>query len=955
MYDVVVTAQIVGIVLTVLAIVLVVHMEATNVQKLMSYFMIAVLVENCANLCELLAKEPREAMVAIKMQYLGITLVPVFFAQFIFAYCNRKEPKRVLWTITAVAGGIITMVWTNDYHHLFYKSSSFVEGRDYSYFVFEYGPAFWLFMVVCVIVPFVLAFSVLFRAFLYETKLKKKMHYIYFCFLGMIPLVAFMMRAKHLMVEYDFVPMIMSFLLSIVVIFVWSRRTYDLSRIADRTVLYEIQDGSIFLDDEKRIVSFNPMAAQIFEGLNEDLIGKNIDNIKTFPHDIVVIEGKNEFAIGDAYYEVHNRFVKDKAGELLGYVLLIIDITETKKHIEESEEMRVKAEAASIAKSAFMATMTHEMRTPMNAIVGLAELIKEESRGRKVYQFACDIKDASSKLLDIFNDVWDISSVEAGKMKSETKEYSLKAFMVDVQCYMKDKLKDSKVIFTEIVDDDLPNGYFGDIGHIRQVLDNILDNALKFTKKGKITLIVDGKEVSNNQMMLQFTVKDTGIGIKESDLQKIFYNFEQVDTGVTRSVDGTGLGLSVAKNLTEMMGGTITVDSVYGRGSNFSICITQTVVDHTKYIDVTDDMLDDGEQERLFIAPECRILVVDDNLINRKVVIGLLKAYQCKVDEAASGFEALDLVKKNRYDIILMDHMMPELDGVETTRFIRTDCGENGKIPVVIALTANATTGIREFFLENEFQDYVTKPVDRVLFHRVLLKWIPKEMQMKTEEEETVSEDISFDDMDELFVSGVNVKSALEQHTGTMSDYVDILNLYYLDGKKKIPYLGELVEKGDFKNYRIEVHALKSASANIGAIALSEKAKALENAATSEDKDFIFANAEEFVQDLDALLNIISKVLKRVEEKSSSRKPETNGEILEGEALLNNVKDALDKLEHFKSKECQERVSWILSCDIDDEVRVALTTADTQLKVYEDDDAEDILRELITKLEAKNA
>ncbi|MDO5154398.1 MAG: ATP-binding protein [Eubacteriales bacterium] len=952
MYGIVVTAQIIGVILTVLAIALVVHMEASNVQKMMICYMIAVLLENSAYLFELLAKAPGEAMIAIKLQYLGAAFVPIFFSQFIYAYCNRKQPDWVFRVIGAIAVGMVVLVWTNDVHHLFYNKAQFVTDGEYPHFVFEYGIAFQIYMLVCIVTPFVMAFWVMIRSFLDEPSKKKKSKYISFSFLGSIPLLAMFVRSQQHMREYDFIPMILAFLLSVVVIFVWSRRTYDLSRVAAKTVLYEIQDGSIFLDDEKRIVSFNPMAAEIFQGLDEELLGKNISRITSFPQEIILTEGKHEFAIGEHYYEGHNKFVTDKSGELLGYVLLIFDITETKRHMEESAEMRAKAEAASIAKSAFMATMTHEMRTPMNAIVGLSELIKEESRGRKVYQFACDIKDASSRLLAIFNDVWDISAVEAGKMKAETKEYSLKSVMLDIHYDMKEKLKDSNVVFAEVVNDSLPNGFCGDIDHIRQILDNLLDNAIKFTKKGKITLLVDADDVSEDEKMLRFVVKDTGIGIQEEDLQKIFYNFEQVDSGVTRSVDGTGLGLSVVKNLAELLGGSISVESVYGKGSNFTVVIPQQVTDQTKYIDITEEMVDEDEQERLFIAPECNILVVDDNLINRKVVLGMLKAYQCKTDEAASGFEALDFVKQKRYDLILMDHMMPELDGVETTKFIRSDCGENGKTPVVIALTANATTGIREFFLENEFQDYVTKPVDRILFHRMLLKWIPKELQMETEVEETVSEDISFDELGELFVNGVNVKSALEQHTGTMSDYLDILNLYYLDGNKKIPYLRELVQKEDYKNYRIEVHALKSASANIGAMALSQKAKALEDAAIAGEAAFIQENGEPFIEELSALLGHISTVLKRVEEKNAIRKPEGKGEVLEGPELLEALKEALDKLEHFKSKECREKITWMLSCEIDDAVRTALMTVDTQLKVYEDDDAEDVLRDIITRLEA---
>lgn len=948
MNDLMIISQALCITLLLFATALVVHMEGTNAQKDMACFIIASLIQNVAYMFELIANRPGEAEVAIKMQYLGACFIPLFFARFICVYCNRKPPIRLLQIIAVFAIGVMVTAWTSDRHSLFYLDMHYVQGTHHSYFTFKYGIVFWIFVWVCVAIPFAISIAAMVKTFLINTNSKKKQQYIVLSLLAVVPVAALGLRASQKMKEYDLVPPVLGFLLAVVVISVWSRQIYDLSGMAAKALLFEMQDGTIFLDGEHRVLGFNPAAGTVFEGLSDAMVGRAVEEIPNFPVDVLDQEGKHEFVIGDRHFEGHNKHIRDNGQRLLGYVFLVFDITDNIRQMRENALMRERAEEASRAKSAFMATMTHEMRTPMNAIVGLSELIKEESRGRKVYHFACDIKDASQRLLDIFNDVWDISSVEAGNMKLEEKEYSLKAVMLDVQREVNEKIGDKDIFFTEIVNDNLPNGYMGDIKHIRQILTNLLDNAVKFTNKGKITLIMDGEVLDEKNAMLHFIVKDTGIGIAEDDLEKIFSNFEQVDSSITRKEQqGTGLGLSVAKNLAKIMNGTIEVESVYGKGTSFTVNIPQTITDFTRYMEITDDMVADDDEIHMFIAPDCEILVVDDNLINRKVVMGMLKAYQCHVDEAVSGFEALDKVKQKKYNIILMDHMMPDLDGVDTTKFIRSDCGENGNFPAIIALTANALDGVREFFLENGFQDYITKPVDRVEFHNMLLQWIPENMREETEAVEHASEDVSFDELGELFTKGLNVKMALEQHTGTMNEYLDILNLYYLDGSKKINYLRQLIEKEDFNNYRIEVHGLKGASANIGAINLSNEAKALEDAANAGDIPFILENNEPFIENLQELLNAIQEVLSRIEEKNARKNPKTNGRILEGVELLANVKEALEVLEHFKSKECREKVEWMLSCEISDPVRKDLTDIYNQLKVYEDDIAEDLLREMI--------
>ncbi len=946
MYGVFVGIQIVGILLTFAAIGLIIDMDGSNVQKMMVCYMIGVLVQSSGSLFEVLSKEPAEALVAIKLQYLGAVFIPLFFSQFIYLYCNQRQPRYIFQILGVVDLLSLLLVWTCDYHHMFYKVMEFVTEGDHPHYVFTYGWGFWMFVWLGALVPFGLSIRVLIRSLLEEYYQRRKTLYIVFVALAAVPAIALLLRAGQKFKDYDVVPPTLAIVLSMVVIFVWSRRNYDLSRAAAETVLHEIEDGVIFLDDEQRIAGYNPAIEEIFYDLDKRMIGKKVTKIRNFPEEIMVDDENREFDLDDRHFEGHIESVNDEKGHLLGYVILIFDITQRKRLVMESIEMREKAEAASKAKSEFMAAMSHEMRTPMNAIVGFAELIKEESLGRKVYQYACDIKEASGRLLEMFNDIWDISSVEAGKMELEQKDYSLKKFLDEISVRISIAAEEKGLAFEARISDSLPAVLRGDEGRIRQVLYNLFDNAVKFTKEGRITMVVDGDYTGPDQFMIKYMIKDTGIGIAEKDLQTIFYNFEQVDSSESRSVEGTGLGLSVAKNIIELMGGSIGVDSTLGRGSTFTVKLPQLVIDGRGISEAGAETLEQREELKMFSAPDSSILVVDDNLINRKVVRGVIKGYGCQIHEAESGLEAIRLVREQKFDIIFMDHMMPEMDGVETARIIREECGENGKAPVIIALTANVMKDIKEMFLSNGFQDFVAKPIDKLSMHKVLSKWIDDKKKQPVEGE-TVTENIGVEELADIFITGVNVKEALQKHTGDLNQYVEILGLFYIDGLRKTEYIEQLYENQDYHNYRIEVHALKSASANIGAKDLSEQAALLEMAAAADNEEYIQNNHGAMLEAYKTLLQSIKEMQDKQREKEQRLHPEETEGPLEQEEIRKAIADALDAVEHFHSKDGKERIEWLLNHELEKELREKLLVIQERLRLYEDDEAEDLLRELL--------
>ena len=392
--------------------------------------------------------------------------------------------------------------------------------------------------------------------------------------------------------------------------------------------------------------------------------------------------------------------------------------------------MREQAEAANKAKSNFLANMSHEIRTPMNAVIGMSELILEESNGRKVYDYAKDIKNAAKNLLSIINDILDLSKVESGKMELVEDNYYIQTLVEDSANLIRMAALQKGLQMKVDINKDLPCQLYGDEGRIRQILINILNNAIKFTKTGYISLDVSGEYTDDDYINLQFIIQDTGIGIKNEDLDVIFESFRQLDMNRNRKIQGTGLGLSITKQLVSLMDGDIRVESEYGKGTCFVIYIKQKVVDKRTVKECpTDHMGEEKQDEREFVCPNSRVLVVDDNLINRKVAIAMLKTFGFQLKEAASGQEAIDIVKQEDFDIIFMDHMMPEMDGIEATRIIRGYLKEEQKEPqpVIVALTANALTGARETYLANGFEDFLSKPFERKHLREVLEKWIPEE------------------------------------------------------------------------------------------------------------------------------------------------------------------------------------------------------------------------------------
>lgn len=949
MLNVFLIAEIFAIIMIFIAMVLLITDDSgAREQKLMGYFLCGSLIQNVGYFLELTASTQEAAMIAVKVQYLGSTFIPLCYCWFIYSYCYAKPPMKVLCTLGAIDFGLLLTVFTLDWHKLYYKQIEWLMAEDGHYYLsLEYGPGYLVFLACGCVIPYCMTIYALSSTW----GRKDIRRYKTITCLSMLPVLALLAYAGKLTHGFDATPSVLGLVLSLVAILIWRQRTYDFRWMAAEVLLDSMSDGVIAMDTQNRILNFNRAAVEIFPELGTHKLGDFIADVKGFPLNLLEENANREFDLSDRHYESHTRVILDKNNQSQGNVVLVLDVTDTRNYIEEIKRVREQAERANMAKSEFLANMSHEIRTPMNAIIGLSDIIIEESTGRKMYTYACDIKSASQNLLAIINDILDLSKVEAGKMELVMSEYHVKAVVDEVVHMMDIAASQRGLLMKYEYDMGIPCQYYGDEGRMKQILINLLNNAVKFTKEGYVKITVGGRPGrTQDEELLVFQVQDTGCGIRKEDQEKIFENFKQVDANRNRSAEGTGLGLSITRHLVQLMEGDISLQSVYGEGTVFTVTIPQRIVDRRTLEEMPGAPVIKEEQPELFIAPDVKVLVVDDNLINRKVARGFFDTYRFDLAEAASGFEAIELVKNTKYDIIFMDHMMPEMDGIETVRNIRKDCGENGTSPIFIALTANAMEGVREMFIKNGFQDFLTKPLDRKQLNEALLKWIPEERREAVEPRNDWQPVESRGGFQDIRIEGIDMNAVLKYQSGSVEEYVELLSLYGMDGRRKLPLLKELRDAKDYKNYGVEVHALKSASANVGAMSLSAAAKAHEEAANREDEEFIAGHFEELIADYERQLKSIQDFLDVREGKARDAEPLPE---IDQATLADKVREALESLERFRSKECAAKVEELLQHRLDEDMESRLKEVQSQLKLYEDTEAEQMLTEIINILEEK--
>lgn len=505
-----------------------------------------------------------------------------------------------------------------------------------------------------------------------------------------------------------------------------------------------------------------------------------------------------------------------------------------------------EAKKANAAKSNFLSMMSHDIRTPMNAITGFNEMIGRESHDPNILRYSEAIRMAGNTLLSLINDILDFSKLEAGKLDILPMEYDLVAILNDLVNMIHVRTDEKKLNLIVNIDSTIPRYLYGDELRIKQCVLNLLSNAVKYTPEGDITFNVNYEPCTDDKsILLKFSVEDTGSGIKQEDIEKLFIAFKRLEESKNRNIEGTGLGLSITHSLLALMDSTLKVTSEYGKGSVFSFDVKQKVIGDEKVGDyqeafriVTESK---GGYQQSFIAPEARILVVDDTPLNISVFTSLLKDTQLKIDTATGGAEALRMCMENTYDEIFLDHMMPDMDGIETLQRLKEmKDGPNNGTPV-ICLTANAISGMREMFLSKGFTDYLAKPIDYERLEVMLLKHLPKDKVIVQYSEAKNEDDYSLalpKGLDKI--AGLDVEAGVS-HCGSVDSYVDTVKLYWEAVVDNLTSIRELFEAGAYEDLTIKLHSLKSTSGVIGAIDVASLAAELEQAG----KDGVLSEAED--------------------------------------------------------------------------------------------------------------
>ena len=548
--------------------------------------------------------------------------------------------------------------------------------------------------------------------------------------------------------------------------------------------------------------------------------------------------------------------------------LLIMAIIKTGQDLFRSEKKRQQAILAREAQAKFLANMSHEIRTPINAILGMNEMILRENDNKAVQDYAYNIQNASNMLLGLINDVLDFSKIESGQLELVEDTYSLATLIQDEMLLLNARAA-GKPISTQLdIDPRLPSQCFGDELRIKQVLTNLLSNAVKYTEKGSVTLKAFFTQSDAETIQLCFSVIDTGIGIRPEDHAKLFDSFKRLELNKNRAIQGTGLGLNIAKQLVDLMQGEIIVASEYGKGSTFTIRIPQKVMNNQPLGNLEAALeqcrTKKKKTETLFTAPEATILVVDDNPINLTLMKGLLKRTQIQVDTAASGKECLELTKQKCYHLIFMDHMMPEMDGVEALHLLRADASNPNQNAFVVALTANAIAGCREMYLEYGFNDYFSKPVQADKLDDFLLEYLPKELVHQNAV--SVTESQSASKATAPVTPAPSISSELleiDQTTGlsycgdSPELYREILSDFCEQSADFLAQLELHLQNRDWKNYAITAHSLKGTSLTIGASHFSKLCLQHELAGKEGNAEFITAEYAKYIEALKQLTNSI--------------------------------------------------------------------------------------------------
>ncbi|MCR5469022.1 MAG: response regulator [Lachnospiraceae bacterium] len=701
-------------------------------QKMHGYlflFCIATIVNNLGYLLEMVSRGPEMSLIGTQISYLGKTMIPFAMAMFTYSFIRGKIETYM----AAILGVFHVFIWllvlTTEYHHLYYTNIEFTTDGLWPHNVYTHGFFYYVFVVMCFAYFIHLAKISSGRFRQVQTAIEKKqmLNLMMVAICALLGLIVYMLGVTQ---GYDTTSLGFAIGSLFMLNALWRYNLMDASELAKSQILDHLTDGYVVINSKNDIVYYNDTATRIYPEI--------VINQKQAAETLIADYAKEEPVVRDElFFEMDEQNIYQK-DVYRGTMYVLRDITREINDEKDIDKYKRTAEDAVSQKQKFLTDVAQEIRTPMNSILGIAELMMRKSVDEETENYLLDIRKSGNSLIGFVNELVDYARIENGKYEANNSVYSVKALLQDLRGMFFTRLSDTKVALKFDIDPSVPKNLEGDLSRVKQIIVNLMNNAIQHTEKGEITISLRVAEFAYGKVLLRFGVKDTGCGIKPEDQERIFDLFAKVDNEIVDE-HGHGLGLSVAKQLVRVMGGEMGMNSMYGEGSDFYFTIWQGV-DTSEGIGFfeNNDIEDGNEKSRRhwtdsfnFRAPEARVLLVEDNKVNRVVTTALLKPLGMRIDTAENGKEAVQMITSGSYDMILMDIFMPVMDGVEATKLIREiDDGAYAMLPV-IALTADSEEKARENLLAAGMDDYIQKPIKIEEIVHVIERWLPDDKMVR--------------------------------------------------------------------------------------------------------------------------------------------------------------------------------------------------------------------------------